>query len=95
MKRRYLFVEFDCGFCKEYLNVIDIVNSRLKPEDKVKIIDLTNLKETGIPDNFLAEKFNVENVPFLYIDGFIILGESSKEFIKSFLNEVFKEEFVV
>jgi len=95
MKKRYLFVEFECPFCKEYLNVIDIVNSRLKPSDTIKIIDVTNSRATEVADNFLMEKYKIEDVPILFFDGFKISGVSSKDFIKEFLNALLKEEFEV
>lgn len=94
-KQRYLFIELNCPYCKEYLNIVDLRNSRLRPEDKVKIIDLTNSRTMDIEDHFLRSKLKVTNVPFLFLDGYKIVGASSRAWIEGFFDSYFKEEFLV
>ena len=94
MKARYLFVENECPHCGEYLWVIDSVNSRLPIGSIINIIDVTNFRDVGIIDNPIIEKFNLEDVPLLYLDGIKILGVSSRAWIEGFLNSYFQEEFL-
>ena len=98
MNQDLLFVKNDCPFCKEYLNWIDIVNSRLPVEKKIDIIDTTNNAEMEILDNVLIEKFKIAEVPCMFLfDGIgnytKICGVSSREWIKGFLFSYYNEDF--
>lgn len=98
MKQDILFYKNNCPFCEMYLNWIDIVISRL-PVGRIKIIDTSNNAEMDIVDDFLIEKFKIEEVPCFFLSNELgeytkICGVSSRDWIKGFLFSYYSGEFL-
>ena len=100
MKERFLFFEDNCPYCDSYLKVVDDVNSKLEPDDKIILKNISAFMILGMVDDPLIEKYNIDFAPILVLDGKKIIGVAShskihsREWISGFLNEYFREEFV-
>jgi len=98
MKQDILFVKASCPYCEMYLNWIDIVISRLPP-GRIRVIDTSNNAEMDIVDDFLIDKFKIEEVPCFFLSDGLgnydkICGVSSREWIKGFLFSYYEREFL-
>jgi len=71
MTSRVLFIKNNCPYCAIYKKVIYQLNSQLKLNKQIKIIDCTNNDSYGICDNPIIKIFegHFDSYPTLFIDG--------------------------
>jgi len=84
LKGRFLFIVDNCIKCDIYEEFIEEINSELKPEKRIEVMNLSNYHDYGIIDDlrmlsFLPyiKKSGFIEYPILFIDG------SRKDYINS------------
>lgn len=82
LTNRLLFVTYNCPFCRKYYGVVEDVNRRLKPENAIRKVHVE--QPEPIVDKFMPylKKYGT---PFLYMNGYVVAGMSTEEFVKGFL----------
>lgn len=97
MNTRILITRAGCVHCRQFLRIVDRINSRLPIEKRIKVYDNRMWEEFGFRQHLITEKLEqdgFDGYPFMYCDG-IVVGEGSSEILYSFLNSYFKEDFVI
>lgn len=82
LSNRILFVKHNCPFCRKYYGIVEDINRHLKPEKRVQKIYVEELEP--IVDKF-APYLQKYGTPFLYMNGYVVAGMSTEEFVKGFL----------
>jgi len=78
-KGRVLFIRDGCDYCKKWDKFIYKLNTELKLNKRIKIIDCTNYHNHGIIDNPIIKLFEnfLEEYPTLFFEGEIKRGVNS------------------
>ena len=86
-KGRILFVKNGCPFCKKWENFIYNLNSHIKINKRIQIIDCSNYSRYGIVDNPVIDIFEpyFDSYPTLFFEGEKKTGISSSIEAKSWL----------
>lgn len=75
-----------CPFCSMIKPVVAKINTQLSPENRIRIIDLTS-EDFGIKLHQITNRINIENTPFLYLDGICMEGITSEEYAENYIKQ--------
>ena len=86
---RILFMQKGCQHCRLYLGIIEKFNVLLKPEKRVRVIDVTDSWNRGIDLSEIPKYIELKGTPSLYLNGIILEGVTTREYLKGFLKGYF------
>jgi len=82
---RVFFYYVGCPYCLLCYGIIDKINSMVKPGKRIAIVNIYS-------SDYRVKIIQPDVVPFIYLDGFVIKGTTSREYIESFLYGYMKEQ---
>ena len=97
LKKRVLFVEDFCPYCKLWLEVIERINAHLPIDKRIDVVNCSNWQSTGLADNSLIPIYAkyISGFPILFFEGKMVVGTNSKEECESFLKSLCQYDFII
>ena len=85
---RILFVQDGCVHCKLIYGVVEEFNIFLKPEKRIRIVDMTDKWNYDIDLEPIANHIDIKGTPTLYMGGenpVLVEGVTTRDWLKGFL----------
>ena len=82
---RVLLVTENCPFCRMMRLEVSRINELLAPENRIKVVHIDSFNPMALM--FRGRKIGT---PSLYLDGYLVQGTTSEEYIQRFLHGYFK-----
>jgi len=97
LNARVLFVTDQCDYCMKYKKCIDKINSELKLDKRIEIVDCTNFHTFGIVDNpkiRLFYKYIQGSYPILFFMNSRKDGSNSVTEVEAWLRARLDDDFI-
>lgn len=91
---RILLKKRQCPICINYLGVVQRINARLPIDKRIQVVDTSDYEEHGINLSPIINHLQWSGTPTLFINGIKVVGATTKEHIRGFLESFLKEEFL-
>ena len=82
---RVFFYHLGCPYCKMVYGVIERLNSRLRPGKQIATVNIYS-KDPRV------QIINPDVVPFIYLDGHVVKGVTSRIYIQEFLKSFMRDK---
>ena len=78
MIQHFLIEQKGCPYCRLYKGVVEKFNAIVKPENRIRVLDVTDEMYFGVKLHPILDSFQWKGTPTLYLNGIVIEGALSK-----------------
>ena len=85
---RAIFIQQSCSHCKLIYGVVEEFNIFLKPEKRIKIVDITDNWAYNVDLEPIVNHIDIKGTPTLYLGGehpVVVDGVTTRDWLKGFL----------